>query len=274
MVTPPTAGKAASGDFPYWLVAAVLIGAYLLWQIAADEVYSEVIVILSRGVVTTLRVTAIAFFFATLFGLILAMMALSNALLLRQVSRFYVEIMRGIPILVLLFYIAFVGAPALASFANWLTTPLQAWGWMSEIRTRDISLEARAILALTLAYAAFISEVFRAGLQAVDTGQIDAGKALGLSGRLRFRLIVFPQAFRTILPPLGNDLIAMIKDSSLVSVLGVTDITQLGKIYSSGSFRFFETYNVVAYLYLVMTVSLAIALRGFEDRMRRRGRDG
>jgi polar amino acid transport system permease protein len=92
---------------------------------------------------------------------------------------------------------------------------------------------------------------------------------LGLNGWQRFRHVVFPQAFRTILPPLGNDFIAMVKDSSLVSVLGVSDITQLGKVYASGSFRFFETYSIVAYIYLVMTVSLSLALRRLEQRMRR-----
>ena len=120
-----------------------------------------------------------------------------------------------------------------------------------------------------IGYSAFLSEVFRAGIQAVDKGQIEAAKALGLTGWLRFRLVVFPQAMRTILPPLGNDFIAMVKDSSLVSVLGVSDITQLGKVYASGSFRFFETYSIVAYIYLVMTVSLSLALRRLEKRMRR-----
>ena len=78
-----------------------------------------------------------------------------------------------------------------------------------------------------------------------------------------------PQAFRTVLPPLGNDFVAMIKDSSLVSVLGVQDVTQLGKVYSSGTFMFFETYNVVAYVYLLMTVSLSLAVRGLESRLQR-----
>jgi polar amino acid transport system permease protein len=134
---------------------------------------------------------------------------------------------------------------------------------------RDFSLLWRAIIALMIGYSAFLSEVFRAGIQAVDKGQIEAAKALGLNGWLRFRLVVFPQAMRTILPPLGNDFIAMVKDSSLVSVLGVSDITQLGKVYASGSFRFFETYSIVAYIYLLMTVSLSLALRKFERRMRR-----
>jgi polar amino acid transport system permease protein len=105
----------------------------------------------------------------------------------------------------------------------------------------------------------------------VDAGQIEAAKALGLGGWHRFRLVVFPQAIRTVLPPLGNDFVALVKDSSLVSVLGVADITQLGKVYAAGSFRFFETYNVVAFIYLTMTLGLSLLLRGLERRLRKRG---
>ena len=129
---------------------------------------------------------------------------------------------------------------------------------------RDVSLMWRAIIALTIGYSAFIAEIFRAGIQSVDKGQIEAAKALGLSRYQRFRLVVFPQAIRVILPPLGNDFVSMVKDSSLVSVLGVADITQMGKVYASGSFRFFETYSIVAYIYLILTIGLSLALRGGE----------
>ena len=112
--------------------------------------------------------------------------------------------------------------------------------------------------------------MFRAGLQSVDAGQIEAAEALGLNRWNRFRHIVFPQAIRTILPPLGNDFVAMVKDSSLVSVLGVLDITQLGKVTAAGNFRYFETYNVVALIYLTMTITLSLVLRRFEKRMRQR----
>jgi polar amino acid transport system permease protein len=146
---------------------------------------------------------------------------------------------------------------------------LQDAGLLAPAMVRDVSLLWRAILALALGYSAFIAEVFRAGIQSVDTGQVEAAQALGLTRIQRFRLIVLPQAIRTILPPLGNDFIAMVKDSSLVSVLGVADITQMAKIYASGSFRFFETYSIVAYIYLILTVGLSMALRGLEQRMRR-----
>ncbi len=256
----------AGRDFPWWLLAAGLIGAALLWLMATDEIYAQILATVSGGIGVTIFVTVTAFAFASALGLLLAVCVLSTSVVARQAARFYIEIVRGVPILVLLFYIAFVGAPALVAGWNALAGPL-GWG---QIATRDLSLMWRAILALTIGYSAFIAEVFRAGIQSVDPGQVEAAKALGLGGWHRFRLVVFPQAIRAILPPLGNDFIALIKDSALVSVLGVADITQLGKIYAAGSFRFFETYNVVAFLYLVMTVGLSLALRGLERRLRAR----
>lgn len=260
-------GRGTRADFPYWLVAAVLIGATLAWNMLSDPVYSGILAALARGLGVTAFVTAVAFLLAALLGLVLAMGVLSRHVAARQIARFYIEIMRGVPMLVLLFYVAFVGAPALVAGWNWIAGALG----LPTLLTRDVSLMWRAIIALALGYAAFIAEIFRAGIQSVDPGQVEAAKALGLSGWQRFRLVVLPQAIRTILPPLGNDFIALIKDSALVSVLGVADISQLGKVYSASSFRYFETYNVVAFLYLVMTIGLSLALRGFERRMRRRG---
>ncbi len=255
-------------EFPYWLLAAAIIGGILSWQIATSPIYAQIIATLSRGIGVTILVTVVSFALASGFGLILAICVLSRSVILRQTARFYIEIIRGVPILVLLFYIAFVAVPA--SVAGW-NALAETFG-LGTVQTRDVSLMGRAIIALSLGYAAFLAEVFRAGIQAVEPEQIDAAKALGLDGWRRFRLVVFPQAFRTILPPFGNDFIALIKDSSLVSVLGVADITQLGKIYAAGSFRFFETYNVVAFLYLLMTVGISLALRGLEQRLNRRAR--
>ncbi len=251
-------------DFPYWLLVAATIGLYLGYRVATDELYTQVITIVSKGVWVTVFVTVVTFLIASAFGLLLAVGSLSRFVVFRQLARFYIEIVRGIPILVLLFYIAFVAAPALVVAINWLIEPLG----FDAMRTRDLSMMWKAILALTIGYSAFIAEVFRAGIQSVELGQIEAAKALGLNGWQRFRHIIFPQAVRTILPPLGNDFIALIKDSSLVSVLGVADITQLGKIYAAGSFRFFETYNIVAYVYLMMTVTLSLGLRKLERKMR------
>jgi polar amino acid transport system permease protein len=247
-------------DFPYWLVAACGIAVFLLFQIGTDEIYTQVMSTVSRGIGLTIFVTLVAFFLASVIGLLLALASLSGSIVLRQCARFYVEVVRGLPIIVLLLYIAFVGTPLIVAAVNAVLEPLGA----DAMRTRDFPLLWRAIVALMIGYSAFIAEVFRAGIQAVDKGQIEAAEALGMNRWLRFRLIVFPQALKTILPPLGNDFVAMIKDSSLVSVLGVADITQLGKVYAAGSFRYFETYNVVALIYLMMTITLSLALRRFE----------
>ena len=243
-------------DFPWWLLAVLGLGLWMFAQVLTDETYAGVLDILRKGIWTTVYVTVIAYVLACALGLMLAL----------QVARFYVEVVRGVPIIVLLLYVAFVLAPALVLAWNWVL----GWLGFDPIRTRDFSLLWRAVIALTLAYASFLAEVFRAGLQSVEKGQIEAAKALGLNGWQRLRHIVFPQALRMILPPLGNDFVAMLKDSSLVSVLGVTDITQLGKVTAAGNFRYFETYNVVALVYLTMTITLSIALRNFERRMRQR----
>lgn len=251
-------------DFPWWLLATLGIGLWLGFRIINDELYAEVFDALIKGVGITAFVTVTAFALASALGLLLAAAVLSPWLLLRQCARFYIEIMRGIPMLVLLFYIAFVAAPAVVALTNTILEP-----WLdSPFRTRDFSLMWRAILALTLGYSAFIAEVFRAGILSVGRGQTEAALSLGLTPLSRFRYVTFPQAFRTILPPLGNDFIAMIKDSALVSVLGVADITQLGKIYAAGSFRFMETYNIVAYIYLLVTIILSLLLRRLETRLR------
>ncbi len=263
--------SSSNDDFPYWLVAIGLIGAGAIYAIATSELYSQIISTVGKGLYITVFVTLVGFSLASAFGLLIAVMALSKSLILRQVSRFYVEVVRGIPMLVLLFYVAFVGAPAFVILWNFITGPIIESGVIGKMTVRDFPLVWRAAIALMIGYSAFISEIFRAGIQAVDEGQIEAAKALGLGRWHRFRHIVFPQALRIIMPPLGNDFIAMVKDSSLVSVLGVADLTQMGKVYAAGSFRFFETYTIVALVYLFLTVALSMALRALERRLQNDG---
>ncbi|WP_246045367.1 amino acid ABC transporter permease [Rubellimicrobium roseum] len=262
-MTPPSPEK----DFPWWLVVVLATGLWMFWEVLSSEVYSGVLEKLAQGIWVTVMVAVTAYVAACLIGLGLALMGLSRSLVLRQVARLYVEVMRGVPIIVLLLYVAFVLAPALVDVWNFVRGLLG----LDPVRPRDFSLLWRAVIALTLAYSAFLAEIFRAGLLSVDRGQVEAAASLGLGRWHRFRLIVFPQAFRTIFPALGNDFVAMVKDSSLVSVLGVTDVTQLGKVTAAGNFRYFETYNVVALIYLTMTIGLSLLLRRLEVRLRARG---
>jgi His/Glu/Gln/Arg/opine family amino acid ABC transporter permease subunit len=254
-------------DFPWWLVILAVTGLWLLYEMLANEVYASALRVLTKGLWVTLAVAVVAYLGACGIGLGLAVMGMSKHILLRQTARLYIEVMRGVPIIVLLLYVAFVLVPGLVAGVNALVGE-------DVLRTRDVPLLWRAVLALMLAYSAFLAEIFRAGLQAVDKGQIEAAQALGLNGWQRFRHVRFPQAFRLILPPLGNDFVAMVKDSSLVAVLGISDVAQLAKVTAAGNFRYFETYNVAAFLYLVMTIGLSLMLRRFEHRMRQRGRDG
>lgn len=256
-----SAAPRGEGDFPLWLVVLAGAGIWGLGAALASDIHAQILAVLWKGLGITLLVTLTAFAGATALGLVLALAGLSRVWLVRQAARLYVEVMRGVPIIVLLLYVAFVGVPLAVEGWNALGLP--------EARARDVPLLWRAVLALVLAYASFLAEVFRAGIQSVPQGQIEAAGALGLSRVQRFRLIVAPQAFRTILPPWGNDFVAMVKDSSLVSVLGVTDVTQLGKVAAAGNFRYFETYNMVALIYLGLTVTLSLALRRLERYLRR-----
>jgi len=262
---------------PYWLLAAILLGIIFLWIMLTNADYRVILNAVARGVGTTIYVTAIAYLLAIFIGLVFGIMRVSQFRLAHEISTFYVEILRGVPMLVILYYIAFVGAPGLAQAINAVgrflagAGPLAGLGQaLSEFQVRDLDFTTRAIIALTLGYSAFIAEIFRAGIQSIGKGQMEAARSLGMSYRQAMETIILPQAVRTVLPPLGNDLIAMLKDSSLVSVLGVQDITQLGKVYSASTFRFFETYNVVAFLYLVMTLGLTMLVRWIERRMARR----
>ena len=256
----------SDSDFPWWLVILALTGAFFFWKMATSEVYSAALAALSKGIWITIAVSVVAYLGACILGLGLAVMGLSRHAILRQTARLYIEVMRGVPIIVLLLYVAFVLSPALVTAINWVIEPMG----LNPVRARDVPLLTRAVLALMLAYSAFLAEIFRAGLQAVDTGQIEAAQALGLNGWQRFRHITFPQAFRMILPPLGNDFVAMVKDSSLVAVLGVSDVAQLAKVTAAGNFRYFETYNVAALIYLTMTITLSLILRRVEMRLKAR----
>lgn len=247
-------------EFPYWLVVALGLGAYFSWHIWQSDLYPQILATVSKGIGITIFVTLVSFAIASVLGLFLAVAVLSKRTWICQTARFYIEIVRGIPILVLLFYVAFVAGPGIVRLINEIREPLG----FDPMRTRDLSLMWRAIIALSVGYSAYIAEVFRAGIQSIETGQVEAAKALGLSGWHRFRFIVLPQAVRVMLPPLGNFFIALIKDSSLVSVLGVADITQLGKVYAAGSFRYLETYNIVTFVYLIVTVGLSLLLRWVE----------
>jgi polar amino acid transport system permease protein len=253
---------------PYWLLAALLLGVMAFWVIANNENYRIIFAAVSKGVTTTIYVSLVAYTLALFTGLVWCLMRVSHSRFLQEISSFFVEILRGVPMLVLLYYISFVGAPALVAMLNWLGGPLIAAGVIAELNIRQVNFTARAVLALSIGYGAFISEIFRAGIESIDKQQTEAAQTEGASYWQTMRFILLPQAVRNVLPALGNEFIAMLKDSALVSVLGVQDITQLGKVYAASTFNFFGTYSIAAMLYLVMTLGLALFVRWVEKNLK------
>lgn len=258
---------------PWWALVAALLGILFAWHIHTDQTYNEIFRAILNGVGITVYVTVIAYSAALLIGLLLAFARLSKNVIVYQAATFYVEIVRGVPALVLLLYIAFVGFDLLVSALNslgaWLIERnfLAALGaQLSNVRLRDIDNLTRAIVALVIAYSPFISEIFRAGIESIPRGQMEAARSLGMNYWQAMRYVILPQAIRNVLPPLGNDLIAMLKDSSLVSILGVRDITGEGRVGAARTFRTFETYNIIAFLYLSMTLVLSGIVRWIERR--------
>jgi polar amino acid transport system permease protein len=240
-------------EWPWWLIVAVLIGLLIVLQIITDQRMSVIFRAIAAGLVITIRVTLFAYLLAVIIGLIVGFARVSSNKIIFNIASFYVEVVRGVPILVMLMYIAFVAVPVVADLLG--------------VRTRDFPNELRVILGLAIAYGAFESEIFRAGIQSIEKGQMEAARALGMSYLQAMRYIILPQAIRRVLPALGNDFVAMLKDSSLVSVLGVEDITQITKLYAASTFLFFQSYSILAFMYLSMTILLSRGVRALETRL-------
>jgi polar amino acid transport system permease protein len=260
-------------ELPWWVLFILLIGVFLVYNFATNAKYQDILKYVSAGVQATVIITLSAFGIAIVIGLLTAFGQLSKNTIIRNIAQFYVQIVRGIPILVLIFYTALVIIPVFIGFINSLGSYLGEIGLLAEgnrlsaYNQRDVSYLARGVVALAIAYGAFSSEIFRAGIVSIEKGQIEASHALGLNWFKTMRLVILPQAIRRILPPLGNDFIAMLKESSLVSVLGVNEITQLAKKYWGASFLYPETLNTLAFLYLTMTLLLSMGVKTMEKRM-------
>lgn len=259
---------------PWWLIGIVFIAAYTAFTIYTKPSYRQAFDFIKAGLGVTLTITLFAFGIAVVLGLVAGLGRLSGQVLVRNLATLYVEIVRGIPMLVLIFYIALVGMPgvvsALKGIGEWLSSlGLSAPGaFLSRLENNSVSMEVRAVTALSITYGAFLAEVFRAGIQSVTRGQMEAARSLGMSHWQAMRFVILPQAVRNILPALGNDFISMLKDSSLVSVLAVRDITQITRLYAARSFQYPEAYTTLAVMYLSMTVALSFLVKAIERRMR------
>jgi polar amino acid transport system permease protein len=246
-------GGVSLSQFPWWLVAILAIIVLMAGRIIIDPIYRNIFNTILQGLGTTLYVTAVSFVFALVFGLILGLGRVSSNVVLRNLAITYIEFIRGVPMLVLIFTISFAVVPMLA----------RTFG----MPNNAISLTTRAIIALVLIYGAYIAEIFRAGIESIGRGQMEAARSLGMSHVQSMRYIILPQAIRNVMPALGNDLIALLKDTSLVSVLGVREMTQVARLSVSTSFRYEETYFILTLFYLSLTLVLSLLLQWLQRRV-------
>ena len=262
--------------WPWWLIIIVLIGLFIFANILASPLYASIFVKVTQGIVVSVRVAVIAYALAIVIGLFTALGRISKNPVLYNLTTLYVQVIRGIPVLVQIIYVAFVISPALVTLLNAIGTALIPLlgpeNFLATLSLQDISSEVRVILALAIAYGGFEAETFRAGIESIGRGQMEAARSLGMSYIQAMRYVILPQAFRRVLPPLGNDFISMIKDSSLVSILGVRDMTQEARLYASASFRYLETYSVLAFNYLVLTFTLSLGVKALENRLGKGGK--
>jgi polar amino acid transport system permease protein len=226
---------------------------WIIYLIATQSRYERPYERILDGVRLTIEATVYAFAIALVIGLIAALGRISRNVVAKNVATFYIEFIRGVPMLVLIFTIAYAVVPPLADFVGF--------------ENSSVDFKWRAIIALALIYGAYLAEVFRAGIEAVPRGQGEAGRALGMSRSQTMRRIILPQAVRTITPAVGNDLIAMLKDTSLISVLGVREMTRQGNSYAGSSFQYRPTYVVLTFFYLALTLALSLLLSWYRRRL-------
>jgi polar amino acid transport system permease protein len=262
--------------YPWWVIMAALLVVLFIWTVSGDETYQEAWAEIAQGIWTTIWVAVVAYGISVLLGLLIALLRRSGNVVVYQTATLYVEIVRGIPTLVLVYYLVLALTPQLVGLVNQLGAWMLANNMLpflgqplAELMTRDISTTTRAIAGLAISYSAFLSEIFRAGLDSIDRGQYEAGYTMGMTRWQVMRHIVLPQAFRIALPALGNDFIALMKETSLLSVVGVQEITRQGATYAAANFTFFPTYNLVAVTYLVLTLSLSLVVKWLEARITR-----
>lgn len=244
---------------PWWLVGIIALVVLVGLQVLTQERWREGFDFIVNGLALTLWVTLGGFILALIGGLLIGLARLSSNTALKNLAMFYIELIRGTPVIVTILMVTIV------LFGQVFELLSDSFGEGIE-RFRP-SFAIRGTIALGMIYAAFIAEVFRAGIQSISIGQREAGASVGLSKRQVMRVVVFPQAIRNIMPALGNDLIALLKDSALVSIIAVRELTQMTRLWTGRSFAFIEGYAILFAFYLTLTVGLSLLLRWYEKRI-------
>jgi len=253
-------GKNAKIFDRWWLLFIGVILLIISLIMFKPDPFRRILLFVSDGIGITIYTTLISFVIVLIFGLITGLGRLSRITIIRGIATIYVELIRGIPLLVQLMFWYFAFPSVIQGFGKLMN--IQS---IAQYRANPIFM---AILGLSFCYSAYMSEVYRAGIQSISKGQMEAARSLGMTYFQAMRYVILPQALRVILPPVGNEFITLLKDSSLVSVVAVADITRRGREFMAANFIPVETWVMVALLYLVLTLFSARIVNWIENKTR------
>jgi polar amino acid transport system permease protein len=230
----------------WWFMVLAVVVLIILLVFLKPDPYQRILLFVKNGIWTTISITAISFLLVMVFGLIVALGRLSKSTIIKGIATVYVEVIRGIPMLVQLIFWYFAFPSLVQSLGDWFN--------IQSFKDYNANALSMAILGLTFGYSAYMSEVYRAGIQSISRGQMEAARSMGMTYFQAMWYVILPQAVRVILPPVGNEFITLLKDSSLVSVVAVADMTRRGREFMAANFIPIQTWVMIALLYLVMTL--------------------
>ena len=241
----------------WWLVAAVAGAIILLITLRADP-YLDILLFVRDGLFVTIFLTLASFVLIIIVGLLGGLGRISGNGIVRFIASLYVEIVRGIPLLVQLMWWYFAAPVVIQAIG--VALGIESF---AQYRANAIFL---AVIGLVICYGAYMTEIFRAGIQSIHRGQMEAARSLGMNYFQAMRHIILPQAMRVVLPPVGNEFIMLIKDTSLVSVVAVADLTRRGREFMAIHFNPIEVWTFIALLYLILTLFSARLIAWLEKR--------
>jgi len=242
----------------WWWLVALIVGLVVILCVTKPDPYWNILKFVRDGIKITIFITVVSFAFVLIIGMLGGLGRLSKNKVIYLISTLYVELVRGIPLLVQLIWWYFAFPVVIKQIGEWTHIAL-----LENYQANAIFL---AIVGFVACYGAYMSEIYRAGIQSIPKGQMEAARSLGMSYFQSMRHVVLPQAIRVILPPVGNEFISLLKDSSLVSAVALADLTRRGREYMATHFNPIEVWSMVALLYLVMTLFSARIVTWIERR--------
>jgi len=246
---------------PGWLLVIGAVVLLIVLVLAVGNPFDRIFKFVLDGVRVTVFVTLVTFVLVLVVGMLGALSRLSSVALIRGIATVYVEVARGIPLLVQLYFWYYAFPSIIRNLGDAWNNP-----GLSNFVANPYFM---AILGLTLCYAAYMTEVYRAGIQSIAKGQMEAARSLGMNYFQAMRYIIIPQAVRVILPPVGNEFITLLKDSSLVSAVAVSDLTRRGREFQAITPLPLQIYLMIGLMYLVMTLLSARVVSMLEAGVRR-----